>query len=120
MTDLYFLYSRRFLINSSRGSTSSPFSFISGRGKSIRDFIFINVAAKRIKSLAEARRRFEAGLDAEAAALDIAMDRYDDWLDRERIVINVLSLYREYGAPPGPSQRIDLHAMMARYRRARG
>lgn len=67
----------------------------------------------------EARKRFEAGMGIEEAAFDIAMDRYDHWLDRERIVINVQSLYREYGAPPEATDRIGLHGMMARYRAKR-
>ena len=67
----------------------------------------------------EARKRYEAGLGVEDAALDIVMDAYDHWLDRERIVLNVQALYREYGASPVASHRIDLHAMMSRYRRRR-
>ncbi len=55
-------------------------------------------------------------MGAEEAALDIVMDAYDHWLDPERIIINVLSLYREYGAPPTTFPRIELHAMMSRYR----
>jgi len=65
---------------------------------------------------AEARKRYDAGMGVEEAALDIVMDAYDQWSDPERIVINVMSLFREYGAPPSTSPRIELHAMMSRYR----
>ncbi|MGY8938319.1 MAG: MBL fold metallo-hydrolase [Alphaproteobacteria bacterium] len=64
----------------------------------------------------EARKRYDAGMGVEEAALDIVMDAYDQWSDPERIVINVMSLFREYGAPPSTSPRIELHAMMSRYR----
>jgi len=63
----------------------------------------------------EARKRHDAGMGVEEAAFDIAMDSYDHWLDAERIVINVQSLYREYGTPPVATDRISLHGMMARY-----
>lgn len=65
---------------------------------------------------AEARKRFEAGMSVEDAAFDIALDSYGNWLDAERMTINVQSLYREYGAPPMKWDRISLHGMMARYR----
>ena len=64
----------------------------------------------------EARKRYDAGMGVEEAALDIVMDAYDQWSDPERIVINVMSLFREYGAPRSASPRIELHAMMSRYR----
>lgn len=64
---------------------------------------------------AETRKRYDAGMSIEDAAFDIAMDSYAHWLDPERIVINVMSLYREYGAAPIASDRIALHSMMARY-----
>jgi glyoxylase-like metal-dependent hydrolase (beta-lactamase superfamily II) len=47
---------------------------------------------------AEARRRFDAGMPVAAAARDIALDRFAGWGDPERIVVNVASLYREFGA----------------------
>ena len=68
---------------------------------------------------AEARKRFDSGMGVEEAALDIVMDQFDHWKDPERIVINVQSLYREYGAPPSTAARIELHAMMARYQKHR-
>jgi glyoxylase-like metal-dependent hydrolase (beta-lactamase superfamily II) len=48
---------------------------------------------------AEARKRFDAGMPVAAAARDIRLDRFAGWGDAERIVVNVASLYREFGAP---------------------
>ncbi len=50
----------------------------------------------------EARRYYDAGLSYYDAACEIALDPYADWLDPERIVINVAILYREFGAPETP------------------
>jgi cyclase len=44
---------------------------------------------------AEARKRYEAGMPAPEAARDIPLDKYASWLDGERIVVNVISIYRE-------------------------
>jgi glyoxylase-like metal-dependent hydrolase (beta-lactamase superfamily II) len=44
----------------------------------------------------EARRRFDAGMDAEAAADDIDIGDFADWGDPERIAVNVETLYREF------------------------
>ena len=43
----------------------------------------------------EARKRFDAGLDAEAAADDIDISDFRDWGDPERIAVNVATVYRE-------------------------
>ncbi len=48
---------------------------------------------------AEARKRFDSGMPAFAAARDIALDRFAKWGDSERMVVNVVSLYREFGSP---------------------
>jgi cyclase len=48
---------------------------------------------------AEARKRFDAGMPVFAAARDIALDRFAGWGDSERMVVNVASLYREFGSP---------------------
>jgi glyoxylase-like metal-dependent hydrolase (beta-lactamase superfamily II) len=61
----------------------------------------------------ETRKRFDAGLSAREAALDIQLGDYGSWLDSERIAVNVLSLYREFGdtaPPPGPIQMFELMA----------
>jgi cyclase len=44
----------------------------------------------------QARERFDAGMSASAAADDIDLGDYAGWGDRERIVVNVETLYREF------------------------
>lgn len=44
----------------------------------------------------EARRRFDAGMDAEAAADDIDISAFADWGDPERIAANVGAAYRSF------------------------
>jgi glyoxylase-like metal-dependent hydrolase (beta-lactamase superfamily II) len=65
----------------------------------------------------EARKRFEAGMDFEAAARDINMAEYRGWSDPERIVANVFSLYRQWGASFTAEQQRDLFGAMGRYHR---
>jgi len=62
---------------------------------------------------AEARRRFEAGLSAEEAARDIALDDYSSWGDAERIVVNVHTLYREFAGDAAAPDIPRLFAAMA-------
>ncbi len=66
----------------------------------------------------EARRRFDAGMPAAEAALDIALGEYRAWLDAERIAVNVASLYREYTGDATPPDVVALFALMAKVRRA--
>lgn len=65
----------------------------------------------------EARLRFDAGMDVEQAALDIALGKYRGWLDAERIAVNVDSLYREYRGMRVQSDPVQLFGLMARVRR---
>lgn len=65
----------------------------------------------------QARARFEAGMGWEEAALDIHLHEYRGWSDPERIVANVFSLYRQFGADvhaEGPA----LFAAMRRWQKA--
>ena len=64
----------------------------------------------------EARSRFDAGLSIYDAAMDISLADYDSWGDAERIVVNVATLYREFGATERPANPFEL---MARIRKAR-
>jgi len=57
--------------------------------------------------------RHEAGLTVFDAARDIDLGPYDDWLDWERIVINVDSIYRELDPDREPTNIVDLFRMMA-------
>ena len=61
----------------------------------------------------EARRRYDAGMPAAEAARDIALDDYSAWLDAERIVVNVHTLYREFGDPSPPPKTVELFGLMA-------
>jgi cyclase len=63
----------------------------------------------------EARQRFEAGLDDEAAANDIDISDFRDWGDPERLAANVANLYREFDPElPGISPP-ELFVKMARW-----
>ena len=67
----------------------------------------------------EARARYEAGLSIREAARDISLSDYASWGDPERIVVNVATLYREFGDPtpsPGPLELFGWMAELARDR----
>jgi cyclase len=66
----------------------------------------------------ETRKRYDAGLSYFDAAREIALDPYADWLDPERIVINVASLYQQFGSATKPPP-LELWSNMARYHQAR-
>lgn len=66
----------------------------------------------------QARQRFDAGMTVEDAALDIALGEYRNWLDAERIAVNVDSLYREYHGNAAPTDPVRLFGLMSRVRRA--
>jgi glyoxylase-like metal-dependent hydrolase (beta-lactamase superfamily II) len=65
--------------------------------------------------LREARARFEAGMDPLEAARDIALGEFADWSDRERIVVNVDTVYRELGARHAGGDTLRLLRGMAEY-----
>jgi hypothetical protein len=64
----------------------------------------------------EAKARFDAGMDAEAAADDIELAEFRDWGDPERIAVNVATIYRELDPPAEPANPVELIGRMARYR----
>lgn len=65
----------------------------------------------------EARARYDAGLSDVEAARDIPLPGYEHWLDRERMVVNVNALYREFsGGLAGTATADELHARMRRWR----
>ena len=64
----------------------------------------------------QALSRFQSGMPFEAAAADIALKEFGQWHDRERIVVNVYSLYREFGATDLGAGTVELFAAMKRYR----
>jgi cyclase len=65
----------------------------------------------------ESRERYDAGMSAEDAASDISLGRFSDWLDAERIVINVSTLYGEFSGNAEPTNPIALFGQMAAWRR---
>ena len=65
----------------------------------------------------EARLRFDAGMSAEDAAIDIALGDFRDWPDAERIVVNVDTLYRGYRGDDSQPDIVQLFGSMARVRR---
>jgi cyclase len=67
----------------------------------------------------EARQRFDSGMPASEAALDISLSDYDSWGDAERIAVNVAVLYKEFGGDTEPVSVADLFALMASIHKAR-
>ena len=65
----------------------------------------------------ETRARYDAGMGWREAARDINMTEYRGWVDGERIVANVLALYRQWGAALSPEEARDAFGEMGRYRK---
>ncbi len=62
----------------------------------------------------QARLRFADGMNWQDAAHDIDLGPYSDWLDAERIAVNVNTLYRQYGNPEAEHAGIvDIFGAMA-------
>ncbi len=74
----------------------------------------VNAVADYLRYVrSETVARHEAGLSAFDAARDIELGVYEDWLDWERIVINVDSIYRELEPEREPTNIVDLFRQMA-------
>jgi len=65
---------------------------------------------------AEARKRFDAGMGEDEAARDIALDAFRGWIDEERMIVNVNSLYREFQGHSEPPSLEDLQGRMSLWR----
>jgi glyoxylase-like metal-dependent hydrolase (beta-lactamase superfamily II) len=61
----------------------------------------------------EARKRYDAGLSVADAARDIALGDYSAWLDAERIVVNVHTLYREFSGSEEEANLMELFGLMS-------
>jgi cyclase len=61
----------------------------------------------------ESRRRFDAGMSARDAAREIARDGFSDWLDRERVAVNVDTIYRDLSGDRSKRDPLALLALMA-------
>jgi glyoxylase-like metal-dependent hydrolase (beta-lactamase superfamily II) len=64
----------------------------------------------------EATRRFEVGMSATEAARDIDLGAFAGWVDSERIVVTVDSIYRELDPSRERSSVLTLVEAMASYR----
>ena len=68
----------------------------------------------------EATDRFEQGMDVDDAADDIDLSPFDDWSERERIAVNVHTVYRgldpSLPALPVPEQFVRMAKWAARHR----
>ena len=69
--------------------------------------------------MAAARKRFDAGMPADQAVRDISLAEFQGWLDSERIVVNVHSLYREFRGEQSPLDPLDMSAKMLHFRNER-
>ena len=63
----------------------------------------------------EARKRYDAGMAVVEAAWDIDLKPFDGWLDPERIIVNVNTLYKEFGAVDSLTM-IELRGAMWKFR----
>jgi glyoxylase-like metal-dependent hydrolase (beta-lactamase superfamily II) len=61
----------------------------------------------------EARKRYDAGMDAFEAARDIALGDYASWGDAERIVVNVDRLFRDFAGDESAPEVAVLFGQMA-------
>jgi cyclase len=62
---------------------------------------------------AEARQRYDAGMNALDASRDIDLGVYRDWGESERIAVNVDRLYKEFAGDDTPSDIMTLFGGMA-------
>ena len=67
----------------------------------------------------ETRKRYDAGMSDDEAARDISFDAFRDWIDGERIFINVNALYREFAGDGVAPDVPRLFGLMARHHRER-
>jgi glyoxylase-like metal-dependent hydrolase (beta-lactamase superfamily II) len=65
--------------------------------------------------LAEARERFDVGMDETQAADDIDLSAFSDWGETERIMANVTAAYRVFDPSRQPKTRVELIAAMAEW-----
>jgi cyclase len=61
----------------------------------------------------QARARYAEGMGALDAARSIALDRWADWGERERLVVNIASIYRELSGSQEPVNPLEAFQQMA-------
>jgi cyclase len=64
----------------------------------------------------EARKRFDKGMTVREAAFDIALGRYADWSDAERIVVTVNTLFEEFKGVHAEPDILGLFEQMRDFR----
>jgi len=64
---------------------------------------------------AEARERFDAGMDEAQAADDIDLSAFSGWGETERIVANIIAAYRAFDPSRPPKTRLELITAMAEW-----
>jgi glyoxylase-like metal-dependent hydrolase (beta-lactamase superfamily II) len=67
--------------------------------------------------LAETTKCHEAGLTWEEAAYEVGYAGFDSWLDRERVVANVATIYRDLSGGRVNPEQTEVLAQMLRYSR---
>jgi cyclase len=65
----------------------------------------------------EARKRYDAGMNARDAAYDISITDFESWTDSERIAVNVNTLYREYSGGQDAPNIFEIFGLMAELKR---
>lgn len=66
----------------------------------------------------ETRQRYDAGMTVDEAARDLILDEFEDWLDPERIYVNVHTIYRELSNDHSQPDVLALFASMARLKKS--
>ncbi len=66
----------------------------------------------------EARKRYDAGMSAKEAALDISISDFESWTDAERIAVNVDTLYPEYSGSTDAPNTLEIFTLMAEIRKS--
>ena len=61
----------------------------------------------------EARKRYDAGMSPMDAARDISLEDYSTWGEAERVVVNIVQLYREFSGDTGAPDSLTLFSQMA-------
>lgn len=67
----------------------------------------------------ETKKRHDAGMTVYEALRDLEYEAYEHWLDPERVVVNVRTIYRELEGDERAPEVLELFAEMARYREGR-
>jgi glyoxylase-like metal-dependent hydrolase (beta-lactamase superfamily II) len=70
--------------------------------------------------LEESRRCFDAGLDTDEATRAIDLSEWDGWSGASRLVVNVVSAYRDLDPTREPVDEFELYGKMVAFLRHRG